>query len=241
MRDLAMIFGYNDYSKEIYKQIEEEYEELHFYVLNDEQYSEAKADGVNVEKFDLSDDWEFFENTFSEDRLLIFCSLKNDAENIFLTISLRSIFEDSFIISLAKDQESGNKLKMAGASKVLYVSQTTANIIVDYIEKPVVTSVLGDILIGSRDIKLFQIEVNDGSKLIGQAVKSLGWSKRYSLLLIAIYDKEFNTLFSFTLKGYKHKIEAGDILLMLGFERDIEEFEKEMGVMCDEGWCNRGR
>ena len=86
-------------------------------------------------------------------------ALDDDAENVFLTISLRTIFEHLPIIALAQDNESAAKLKSAGANKVMATQQITANIITEMLEKPTVTGVLHDILYDNSMLKIVQLSI----------------------------------------------------------------------------------
>lgn len=237
----VIIYGYNEYALQIAKQIRNEYQRVHLFVLEAFECEALKEYGLEASLFDLGDEWEEVEREYHLDSLMIFCALEDDANNIFLTISLRAAFEQVHIVALAKNQESANKLKMAGANKVMPILQTTVNIITELLEKPVVTDVLHDILHEQSDIKMAQISVREGSPIVGKRLHDILWHEEYGVIILAVIDLEMGTSFVFTAKGYNHHIDPGDMLIIVGYENEINAFEKEAGEASEHNWHHRGR
>jgi len=231
MRKSALIFGYNEYSQQIAQQIQGTYETLHIYTLSEELLKRAQADGFSASIFELGDEWLEIEIEKScvIDEVMVFCTLEDDANNIFLTISLRAAFESLYIIALAKDSEGVNKLKIAGANKVLPIVQMTTNVITEILEKPVITNVLHQILYEESDIKIAQIDIVEGSKILGSKSHDIDFKNKYNLILLAVVDRELSTHFIFTAKGFNHTIDVGDVLVLVGLQRDIDNFVTEIG------------
>jgi voltage-gated potassium channel len=226
----AVVFGYNDYAKQIAKQIDSKYRSVRLYVLNEVSLQKAKEEGFDASLFDLSENWDEIERAYTIEDLLVFCALDDDAENIFLTISLRATFQELYIVSLARNQESANKLKIAGANKIVPILQTTANIITEILEKPVVTDVLHGILYEKSDIKIAQVTIGEGSDAVGKKVQEIAGKRGYGVIILAVVDDEVSVpSFVFTSKGSGHTVKAGDILIVLGYDNDIKTFEHTMG------------
>lgn len=226
----AIVFGFNEYAKEIALQIAGEYNSFVVFVMNEAEKAAAEAKGFETEIFDLGEDWHTIEERFDLERLIVFCALDDDAENVFLTISLRTIFEHLPIIALAQDNESAAKLKSAGANKVMATQQITANIITEMLEKPTVRGVLHDILYENSPLKIVQLGVPEGSFLIGRHLYDIDWGSEYDVLVLAIVDHELSAAFSFTAKGHNHHIDAGDLLIVAGYEDKIAALSEAMGV-----------
>ncbi len=213
----AAIFGYNEYSKQIVKQITSTFDNVGVFVIDEVEFLEAKNDGINAGRFDLSDDWQSIEAQFDVEGLVVFCALADDAENVFLTISLRATFEKLFIIALAQDNESMMKMKSAGADKVMPILQIAANVIHDILSKPIMTQVLHDVLYQDSPLHIMEIEVGDTSPFNGLYLHDLHFKRDFDLILLAIVDQEMGTTFSFASKGHNHHIDAGDILVFMGY------------------------
>ena len=220
----AIVFGFNEYAKQIALQIVGDYEKFAVFVKNESEYAAAKESGFSVELFDLGENWDSLK-PFDLRSLLIFCALEDDAENVFLTISLRSVFWDMPIIALASDYESSAKLKSAGANKVMPKLQITANVITEMFEKPTVTEVLHDILYEESSLKIAQITVPQASNFVGKHLHDIDFSKEYDVLVLAIVDHALSATFSFTSKGHNHHIDPEDILVVVGYDEKIEAFK----------------
>jgi len=224
----ALIFGCNGYTNEIVKNIQHKYKNITIFKHSSEPKN-LELERLGLEIFDFSDSWEFLSDIYDLKNSIVFCVLEDDAENIFLTISLRSIFEDLNIVALSKNKESANKLSMAGANKVIPMVQTTASIISDILEKPIVTNVLHRILYEKSDLKIAQVEVTNQKCFNGLYPSDIEWSKDHGIILLSIIHDDMSSEFIYSSKAKHHAIKDGDILVVIGYETDIKEFEKLVG------------
>jgi len=222
----AAIFGYNEYSKQIVKQVRGSYQNVGLFVISDAEFLEAQNDGINAEKFDLSDDWDMIDGRFDVNSLIVFCALNDDAENVFLTISLRATFEKLFIIALAQDNESMMKMKSAGADKVIPILQIAANVISDMLTKPIMTQVLHNVLYEESPLTIMEMEISNDSPLCSQYLHEIHFKRDFDLILLAIVDQELGTTFSFASKGHNHHIDAGDILVLMGYKEKLNQLRE---------------
>lgn len=225
----AIVFGYNEYALQIVRNIRSEYESVRYYVMEEANLASAIEQGFDVDLFDLSDDWESIKASNAIDDLMLFCALENTANNIFLTISLRATFETVQIVALANDQESGNKLKMAGANKVIPMVEATANVITGLLESPVSSNIVHRLLYEESELKLAQITVAEASEFVGKYLHDIRWHEVFGVIILAIVDNAFGTSFIFTGKGQKHRLDPGNMLIVIGYEKDIKAFERSIG------------
>lgn len=234
----ALVFGFNKFAIEVANNVVDKYSDIHLFSLNkeDEQNIQHK-----VEYFDLSDNWKDLSDNYDMENSLAFCVLDDDAQNIFLSISLRANFEDLVIIAIAKEKESVNKLMMAGANKVIPLIETTADIIIDMIEKPVVTQVLHGILYEKSDLKIVQIKVENESFFHGEYPADIDWSRYHGIIVLSVIHEDMSSEFIYSTKSKHHHIKNGDIFVIVGYETDILEFEKLMGSRCHVDWNHRRR
>lgn len=233
MKASALIFGYNDYTMQIAKNVSHKYKDITIFKLEDTSVKEELED-FNVETFDLSDEWSDLEESHSIKDSVAFCVLKDDAKNIFLTISLRAAFEDLTIIALSKNKESANKLTMAGANKVIPLVQTTASMITEMLDKPIVTNVLHNILYEKSDLKVAQIEIKENSCFFEDngEVKypaDIEWSKKHGIIVVSVMHQDGSSEFIYSSKSKHHPIQKGDVFVVVGYQNDIQKFEKLIG------------
>lgn len=225
----AIIFGYNEFALEIANSLNTRYSDIALLVLEDKELKLLQGNNFKISKFSIDDDWFKLQEQYDIDDLVVFCALEDTAENIFLTISLRAAYENIIIIALSSDQESGRKLKMAGANKIIPITQTTVNIITEMIERPFVTEILNNILYSDDELKIAQVAINKNSEVIGQTVESIDWKNRYGLLVIAIIRENLDTSFIYTKRANREPLTEDDVLVIVGYEHDILAFEKIIG------------
>ena len=221
----AVIFGYNEFALEIAQSLKTKYSDITLFVLQDEDKKLLQDRGFKVAKFDLLDEWSTFETEYDLDKLIVFCALEESSQNIFLTISLRATFEKLLIIALSTDQESGRKLKMAGANKIIPITQTTVNIITEILERPLVTEILNTILFAENELKIAQWSIPKNAEFIGENIEDVDWKYKYGLVILAVIRANLDTSFIYTKKANHEPLKEGDILVIVGFKYDIEFFE----------------
>ncbi len=223
MQNNALIFGDNEYTSEIQNNISEYYKNVQVFKLN--------ADAEN--SFDLSDNWDELSTHYNIKECVAFCILEDMAENIFLTISLRDAFKDLNIIALSIDKESSDKLLLAGATRILPTTQTTANTIVEILEKPIVTKVFQDILYGNGTLKIAEIKVHEHTRFDGKYPSDIEWSRDHGIIVVSIVHEDMKREFIYSSKAKHHMIKSGDIFVVVGYEQDIKDFEKLIGNRCE--------
>lgn len=224
----ALIFGYNEYASEVAKNISHKYESISIFKQETKDFN-VELEKYDVEIFDFSDSWDDLKMKHDMKNSIAFCVLEDDAENIFLTISLRATFEELSIIALSKNKESANKLTMAGANKVIPVVQTTASIITEMLEKPIVTEVLHNILYEKSDLKIAQIKVTNDGCFKEKYLPDIEWSRDHGVIILSIIHEDLSSEFIYSSKAKHHTVVKGDTFLVVGYTADIKEFENLVG------------
>lgn len=221
----VVVFGYAEFAKEIVHQVKEAYRSVKVYALQETCIVEAAKDGFEAERFDLDDNWDDFCHYNMEETLFI-CALEDDAENVYLTIGLRDGLPDARLIALASTHEHASKLHLAGANKVISKLQATSDLIIEVLEKPVVTHIIEDILREETALKTVQLAINEGSSLVGQSLQDVAVQVEEDLIVLAVVDATMQTSFVFTSRGLKHRLEVGDILVVIGYYEQIENLKR---------------
>ena len=221
----ALIFGHNKYADEIISNVKKTYSNIRVFALEDVNDESL----YKVEKFDLSDNWKGIGEDINIKESMAFCALEDMAKNIFLTISLRSNFSDLLIIAVSLNRESANKLSMAGANKVIPIVETTADIITNMLEKPISSKILSDIIYEESNLKIAQIQIDTKSELENHKLASIDWTRYHGIIILSLIHKDMKSEFIYSKKMKEYIIKSGDILVVVGYENDITEFEKIIG------------
>jgi len=226
--EAIVLFGYNEFAREIARQIRFNYQRIVVYALSGGEIEQAQAEGLEAHLADLEDNWDEL-LSFDLSATRIICALENEAENVFLTLSLRDRFPDAAIVALATTQENASKLRLAGANKVIAELQTTANLIIERLEKPVITRLLGDLMDTQMDLKVSQITLTEHSPAVGMHINELLENRHRNVIVLAVVDRRMSESFIFTAKGYNHLLDPGDVLVVIGYDKEIKAFEQEIG------------
>jgi len=225
-KKVALIFGHNKYALEIAQNVAQKYKFVKLFSLDEAKVQDTKYE---FEYFDLSDDWSSIEEKIGLENSIAFCALDDDAQNIFLTISLRAHFQSLHIIAIASNKENANKLSMAGANKVIPIVETTADIIANMLELPISNKVLQSILFEENDLKIAQIKIDEKTKIKDEEIANIDWSRYRGIIVLSLMHKDMKSEFIYSSKVKKHILRSGDILVVVGYEKDIENFRAIIG------------
>ena len=122
----AFMFGYSKSSSFVAQKLNNESLHLTLVLSTQEACDRAYADGyVDVKQIDLTDDEALQHLDASIDDYLV-CVLEDKHLNVFLTLSLHALFPKTEIIALSDSFHTTQKLKMAGARRIIDLYQVSA-------------------------------------------------------------------------------------------------------------------
>ena len=147
----------------------------------------------------------------------IICNLADDKENVFLTLTSRSLNKDIRIVSRAYEQKNRQKLIRAGTNRVVFPSQIGAFRMVSEMIRPTVVTFLDKMLREGSTKRVSEVTLSDTSKYVGQALRECNIYSDSGLNVVAIFDKEvegeyvFNPSADYVLKGNTKLVVIGDV------------------------------
>ena len=146
-------------------------------------------------------------------RVLI-TALNADADNLYVTLTGRSMRPDMFIVSRAASRPAVAKLLQAGADRVVDPQDLGGARMAALALHPDVAEFLDVVMHdGSMDFRLEQIEVPAGSPLAGQTLRSSRLHDRTGTLVLAM--REPGSAFR-TNPAPTAEIVAGEVLIVIG-------------------------
>ena len=220
-----VLFGFDDYGEKIAKVIEKK--DIKVVVFNSEEEQRAKDKLYDVIKFiDINDD----ELKSLDEFDLTIAALRDEDKNLFLCLSLKELFPKRKLI--AKVSEKGNeyKYRLAGVDKIINPYEVSANRIMTILQKPLTLKIIEEIIFQDNTLSFAEVEIPKNSFLDGKYIREVDKeiSKNYNILIIAIVDKEMGENVQFVTKGLNHKLDFGDILIVVGDIFDIEQFKEDL-------------
>lgn len=224
MAKKVVIYGYTTLGSKIaHILVDKEYEII---IVDFERTALKKASKDGFKTFDstLLNDNDLIEVGVNRDIDALFCVSYNNKNNLFITLSARNLSKNLKIVTISKTKSEANKLQIAGATKVLNPNEIGAFRIYRYMSKPLMLRVLDDILFSKSDLSISEIYIEENSLLKGMFLKDMTVHKDYNILLLGIMDEELSDKFIFNTKRINHKIDEGDVLVVVGKNEDLEKF-----------------
>jgi len=225
---VALVFGHNKYASEIREHVSQKYASVRMFTQIASNVIEKNE--YDSEHFDLSDEWSTIEDSINVEKSIAFCVLGDNAENIFLTISLRAYFKDLTIIAIASNKENADKLSMAGATRVIPVIETTADIITNILQLPISNKVLHSILFEENDLKIAQIKITEHCTIKDEQILDIDWTRYNGIIVLSLMHENMKSEFIYAAKIKHHILKDGDTLVVVGYINDIEEFKTLIGA-----------
>jgi voltage-gated potassium channel len=220
----ALMFGYSNTTRFLAENLTRELHYLVIIVDNEEAFQSAKRAGYRVKLLDITDDDILEELEVGEDDYLI-CVMKDHYLNVFLTLSLHSLFPKTTIIALSDSYHATQKLKMAGASKIIDLYQVSANRIHNILTKPVATKLIERLFSPEEDFSFKEMEIPENSLLDGVMTDDFDFSL-HGIILVGMIDKRLSSQFIFITSGLENRFDVGDTLVCIGYNSDLEKFEE---------------
>jgi len=150
-------------------------------------------------------------------------AVSSDADNVFITMSARSLQPNLFILARCDNDQTHKKLLRAGADKVAKPYLIGGQKMAQTIIKPAVTDFL-ELTVHDKNIELDMEELLVGKKssLKGLSLVDSGIRQLTNAIIVAIRKKDGEMSFN---PSSQTRIEEGDILIALGITNDLKKLE----------------
>lgn len=230
MRGKILLFGFNRSAVEIGTRLKEQ--GFSFTCIDSDATLLPKAQklGFDLVIADYSEDETLLDFGIGENVTFVFTLFEEDVHNVFLTLSIRSLDPHVQIVATTHTKDAVHKLQIAGANTILDPYQICGKRIYKLITQPEIMEVIDATIFGEADINMEQITITERSKLNGQFLSQCYPMQNYNMLLIGLHDKELKKEFIFITEGHNHKLDDGDILVVIGKSAEIERFKMDFSL-----------
>ncbi|MEE4246240.1 MAG: NAD-binding protein [Kangiellaceae bacterium] len=224
------IFGCNPSGFEVAQSLSRESTyQITLYDHNQAAVMKANALGYQAQYAQFSQDSSLIEIGLQGDIDILYALLPNESDNVFLSLSARSLNKKLRILSLAEHADAHEKLVAAGADKVVDVYQLSAHRVHQLMTRPLVVDMLQHTLFGQQDLELVEFAITNSSPLIGTAVADLDLANRYNLVLLGVLDRTKHQELSFATHWQEHTLAADDVLVLIGADADLTRLKHNIG------------
>jgi voltage-gated potassium channel len=150
-------------------------------------------------------------------------SSDSDVNNLYVTLSARAARADMLIVARAANEDAAEKLRLAGADRVVQPYATAGLEMAKLVAKPQVAAFL-DIVTsaGGPDLSIEEIEVTSGSGKAGLSIRDLRIRHATGALVIAVQtpDGRFDAT-----PSPDTALEVGDVVIAVGTVAELQELE----------------
>jgi voltage-gated potassium channel len=155
-------------------------------------------------------------------------ALNADPDNLYVTLTARSLCPDLFIVSRANTDSATPKLLQAGADRVVNPQNIGGARMAAFAIQPHVAEFVDVVMHdGSLEFRLEELPVPSGSPLDGQSLRDTRIRDRTGALVLAV--REPDGTFT-TNPGPTTEIRAGQILIAIGTGSQLEALSQSVGT-----------
>ena len=153
-------------------------------------------------------------------------AVDSDSDNVMIVLTARELNPKLFIVARVTSGENENKLRRAGANRVVSPYQIGGHRLALALLRPAVSDFLDKIFSFHADIdmEIGQIYLREGSRLAGQTVASCELRNTHSVSILAIQKPNKEVIVT---PSPAHQLELGSTLIIIGPPDTIYELEKE--------------
>ena len=171
-----------------------------------------EQDGTPFLEGDASDE-ELLETAGIGKAEAVVAALSKDADNLFLTLSARSLNSELHIIARVEDPDSSRKFMKAGATRVVSPFSTGANRIVQLLTRPAAVDLI-ELVDGHKNLALEvnEIVVEEKGKLDGKTLAEARVRQTLGCMVFAIKHPNGETVFD---PDPEMKLVSGDVLVAI--------------------------
>lgn len=154
----------------------------------------------------------------------LIAALPSDAENLFIILSAKTLNPKLTVVTRASEEEAGEKLRRAGADTVFAPYTMAGHRLAHALIRPHAVEFLefATSEIAPR-IMLEQVRVASQTQFVTKTLEQLLDHRKAGIILLAVRKSNGQMLFN---PPGETRIDAGDVLIVLGEQPNLEELEK---------------
>lgn len=224
----VLLFGCNSLVNEVSGQLTNREWDITVVSQDEDCVKSLDTKNISFRDIDYTDDEQLRSLGIGNDVDIVFSFFEEDAKNVYLIISAKDIDPGVLIITLSQSPDSSDKLRAAGADKVIDPYEISGRKIFNMIKKPLISETIEHVVFGQSSINLAEIEIEAGSFLDGLRLGEAQLSQHYNLILLGVVDKELGNEFIFRLSDIDHKLDPSDLLVVIGAADEIEQLKTDI-------------
>lgn len=190
---------------------------------NDEKVERAIHMGMLAVQADSTRD-ETLRDVNIEDARGVIAALSTDADNLFLTLSAKSLNPKVLVSARVAEEENEKKLRRAGADSVFAPYSITGVRLAQTLLRPHVTQFLDFTTTNvGLDVGIEEVQVGESSEFVSKSLRQLALRRELGVVILAIRRSSGEMIFNPTAEA---EINAGDFLIAMGETASLRKLER---------------
>ncbi len=147
-------------------------------------------------------------------------AVDGDASNSFITLSARALKPDLFIVARTRSHDSEDKLRRAGADRVVNPQSIGGSRMAAFVLRPNVAEFL-DVVMHEQNLefRLEEVPVAADSAIAGRSLRETGLRDRTGALVLALRDGDGTFQ---TNPGPDTEVSAGQVIIAIGTQDELD-------------------
>lgn len=227
MRDHVVICGYGKVGREVRQEMMEA--RVPYVIVEKEEpvARELERENLPFIQGDATTEETLVKAGIPRARALV-TALDNDADNVYVCLTARSLCPDLQIVARAADDRAIKNLTQAGATRVISPTVIGGMQMAQAILRPAVVDFIQlATRSGSLELQMEELRLKPPSPLLGKALKDSELRSRYKIIVVAILKAGGPTLYN---PEPGALLEDGDTLIMLGPTDSLTALAQQMKV-----------
>jgi len=226
IKKFYIICGYEEVAREVALDLFKKHKNI---IIMDESLARikiAKNDGFIALNYDPASvaSYEKLHVNINTQVEAVLCLRQDDVENVYTTLTIRSINKNIKIMSLLMNQSNRKKLQFAGVNEIIYPQEIVGMIVKELVGQPVAFEAIHELRSEQSNINIHEIAI---TKRILENYARVGEldNKQFRLVLLGIYKKQDKFYFNPLDDTF---LQEGDYILIIGNKVFLKEFETHL-------------
>ncbi len=150
-------------------------------------------------------------------------ALAEDRDNLFVTLSARSLNPKARIVSKAVEIENEPKIVKAGADSTVSPNRIGGIRLVSELVRPKVTQFLDQMLRVTKHLRFEEVPIPEGSSFAGKSLREVPIRDKTNLLVVALHEPQGGYVYN---PSPDHKLEVGTQLIVMGEVPSVDKLRE---------------
>ena len=195
---------------------------------NEEKAEKIRASGMYCINGDATLDDTLFSASV-ENAKGIAVALNTDQDNLFVTMTIRSLNSEAFLLSRCAKDENKSKLMRSGANKVINPYVAGGHRMVEMLLHPEITDSIRLTTPNdeSLDLNIDEIPINKIPSYVGKTIQNTEIRNLYDLIIVCVIKNDNTTIVN---PSSGHIIDEGDTIMVIGDKKKLDIFSSQQTI-----------